>query len=324
MPNYRRQGALCLGLCALLASGAAPARAQVQPTGFAVERFYPSAPGGGYFVMDSLDMHGGLGGVLALSFGYAKNPLRIPDGAGSLAVVSDQAFAGIAAALTYSGLRVYLNLEMPLVISGQSGTVGDDAFTAPNVNLAATPDTLSDARLGLDARLIGGPHSPFRLGAGAQLYIPFAGNRANYTTDGTFRGMARILFAGDLGPFSYAGQLGVHLRPLDDHDIPGSPQGNELLLGIAGGAKLPRLGHGSLLMIIGPEVYGATAFFNLFGKSATALEGLLTARIEGTRDDRLQLRIKLGAGAGLIPGFGAPEWRLLFGIEMFNHNERHN
>ncbi len=39
------------------------ARAQLQAQGFAVERFYPSAPGGGWMVMDDLSMRGRFGGV---------------------------------------------------------------------------------------------------------------------------------------------------------------------------------------------------------------------------------------------------------------------
>ena len=66
---------------------ASRARAQQQPQGFAVERFYPSAPGGGWLVMDALDMHGGLGGAVALTSGYARDALRIRDGSRTLPVV---------------------------------------------------------------------------------------------------------------------------------------------------------------------------------------------------------------------------------------------
>jgi hypothetical protein len=243
------------------------------------------------------------------------------DGAQSLAVVSDQAFAGVAAAVTYDRWRVYLNLDSPLVITGRSGTVGQDAFTAPGVDLGSSPDTLADARFGLDVRLVGGPRSRFRLGVGAQLLVPF-GSRADYDTDGTFRAMVRALVAGNTGYFTYAGQLGVHIRPLDDSGAPGSPQGSELLFGVAGGVKLPVGRQRSMAVVIGPELYGATAFRSFLGANTTALEGLLTARLEGTQDNRFQVRVKLGGGAGLNPQFGAPEWRVVLGIEVFNHNQR--
>jgi hypothetical protein len=126
--------------------------------------------------------------------------------------------------------------------------------------------------------------------------------------------MVRVLVAGDVGRFAYAGHLGVHIRPLDE-PAPESPRGSELLFGAAGGAKLP-LGHGgNLAVVVGPEVFGATAFGSFFGLRGTALEGLLAARLEQTRD-KLQLRFKLGVGAGLNPHLGAPDWRLVAGAEL--------
>jgi hypothetical protein len=75
-----------------------------------------------------------------------------------------------------------------------------------------------------------------------------------------------------------------------------------------------------MAVIIGPEVFGATAFRSLFGSTSTALEGLFTARLEGTGDGGIQLRVKLGAGAGINRQFGAPQWRIVSSIEVFNRN----
>lgn len=236
--------------------------------------------------MDDLDIHGGLGGALGLTLGYAGNPLRVTDGMKRVAVVSDQAFAAIGAALTYDRWRFYLDLGTPLAISGHSGVVDDYSFTGPSVSLGSNPDTLSDARIGTDVRIVGRPSGHFRFGAGAQLFVPF-GNRADYDTDDTFRGMVRALFAGDAPYFTYAGQIGVHIRPLDDSPTPGSPRGSELLFGVAAGAKLPIGRSASWVVAVGPEIHGATAFRSFFGSSGTALEGLLSGRIEGTRDDKL-------------------------------------
>jgi hypothetical protein len=77
---------------------------------------------------------------------------------------------------------------------------------------------------------------------------------------------------------------------------------------------------GTTAFIVGPEIYGASAFRSLFGSTSTALEGLLTGRLEGTADDGPQLRFRLGAGAGISQHFGTPEWRLIFGIEVFDHD----
>jgi hypothetical protein len=322
MPNsswHRASTVAAVLLAAILSPSRAQAQQQAQ--GFAVERFYPSAAGAGWFVMDALDMQGDLGGAMALTLGYARNPLRIADGSQNLSVVSDEASADFGFAVTYRRFRLSLNMDMPLVITGNSGTLGGYSFKSPSVNPGTDPDTLADYRVGFAARILGQSDGPFRLGASAQLVIP-NGRRGDYDTDDTFRGMVRALFAGDVGHFAYAGQLGVHLRPLDDSPTPGSPRGSELLFGAAGGAKLP-VGRGAdWAVVVGPEVYGATALRSFFSSSDTALEGLLSGRLEGTRVNRAQLRFKLGAGAGINRQFGAPEWRVVVGIEMFNRNQR--
>lgn len=324
MPSSDVHRALGVAVVILTASAFASRVGAQQPAqGFAVERFYPSAPGGGWFVMDDLDMHGDLGGAMALTTSYSKNPLRVSSGPFRPAVVSDRAFTDFGFAAMYDRFRLYLNLDVPLVTKGQSGTIGAYQFSAPSLDLGENPDTLSDVRMGLDARILGNAQGPFRLGAGAQLFVP-SGHRSDYDTDGTYRAMGRFLFAGDDRPFTYAGHVGVHARPLDDSPTPESPLGSELLFGLAGGAKIPVLGNRSLALVVGPEIYGATAFRSFFGATSTAVEGLLTGRLEGTADDGPQLRVKLGTGAGINPHIGAPEWRLVFAIELFDHNANHD
>jgi hypothetical protein len=311
----------CLAAVALLLATAwtATASAQQQANGFAVERLYPSAPGGGWVVMDDLTMRGGLGGALSLSGGYAFKSLVIEDGSQHLGVVTHQAFADVGAAITFDRYRLYFNLSSPLATSGRSGVVGGYAYTAPSADAARPPDLITDARIGYDVRLAGDAKSPFRLGIGAQLWLP-NGSREGYETDDTYRAMLRLLWAGDSGWLTYAGHVGVHIRSLDDTPIPGSPQGSEALFGIAAGAKLPVSRDGQTVAIVGPEIYGETAFRSFFGTHATGVEALLSGRIEGIRDDGTQGRIKLGIGAGLDPDFGAPRWRFVLSVEMFDHN----
>jgi hypothetical protein len=294
---------------------ASSAYAQQQPQGFAVERFYLSAPGAGWFIMDDLNMAGGLGGAIALTSGYSRNPLVVhsPDGRQSLVVVSDQVFADVGVAGVYDRYRVYLNFPMPFRVTGSSGGVGPYEWAAPAVSLGTNPDTIAEPRIGFDVRLLGEPGGAMRLGASAQLIFP-SGERSDYTTDGTYRGMIRFLAAGDRGRFAYAGQVGVHIRPLNESPIPDTPRGSELLFGIAAGRKVA-VTH-SWAAIVGPEIYGETAL-NSFSGEQTALESLLTGRLERNGAGP-HLRIKAGVGHGIVQHFGAPEWRAVFGIELFN------
>jgi hypothetical protein len=292
------------------------ADAQQQPSGFAVERFYPSAPGAGWFVMDDLDMSGGLGGAVSLTSGYAHNPLVViaPDGKQRLALVTQEAFFDIGGAVTYNRFRGYFNFPTPILGTGMSGALGPYQFTTPSVSLGTNPDTVSDSRIGFDVRLLGRPGNLIRLGTGAQLILP-SGNRADYTTDARYRGMFRFLAAGDSGAFTYAGQLGVHVRPLNDAPVPGSPNGNEFLFGVSGGRRFAVPSGWSV--IVGPEIYGETAFHSFFN-GETGTEALLTGRLEEANAGR-NLRLKLGIGHALVQSFGAPQWRVVFGVEMFGH-----
>jgi hypothetical protein len=297
-------GALLLALCA---------RAQTPVQGFDAERFFPSAPGAGWFVMDSLDMHGELGGALSFSARYARDPLRV----GGVAVVTDSGYGQIAAAVTFRSWRWSLAFDVPVAVKGRTATIGGYAYPGPDLDLGSHPDTLSDVRVGVDTRLLGDPAGPFRLGLGAQLWIP-SGPVEQYVSDGTYRGMVKVLFAGDISWLAYAGHLGVHIRPRDDGGVPGAPRGSELLFGGAAGAKL-HIGE-STRAVIGPEVYGATAFNGFFHGGTTSAEALLSGRIEGTGSGP-QIRVKLGAGVGLGSSFGTPAWRVVFQIEMFGQNE---
>jgi hypothetical protein len=314
--HRNRRSAFAAFAAGLLALSAWPplADAQQQTQGFAVERFYPSAPGGGWFVMDDVDISGGFGGAISLTTGYSRDPLVLtgPDGTQRLILVSNEAFVDVGVAATYDRYRVYLNFPVPLLVTGNSGTVGPYQVTAPAVNIAQNPDTISDSRVGFDMRLLGKPGSSFRFGAGAQLIIP-SGNRADYVTDGRYGGMFRLLPAGDVGRFSYAGQLGLHIRPVEGLLLPGSPNGNELLFGVSAGRRFSvRSGWD---MVVGPEFFGETAVHSN-SNGQTGFEGLLTTRLERT-GDRPHLRFRLGIGHGIVQQFSAPEWRVLVGVELF-------
>jgi hypothetical protein len=314
-PRFRRVHALIILSVGLLLYGwPSSLIAQQQAQGFALERLYPSAAAGGWFVMDDLNMSGGLGGAVSIISGYSHNPLQVknPGGTEQLSVVRDEAFADIGVAGTYRRYRFYLNFPMPLLLDGTSGTVGPFQFTAPGVNVGSRPDTVSDPLVGFNVRLWGEPGGRLRIGAGAQLMFP-AGDRAAYVTDGTYRGMFGLLAAGDAGRFSYAGHVGVHVRPLDEAPVPDSPRGSEFLFGVSAGRRF-NISSG-WAVVAGPEFYGETAFHSFFS-GQTGMEGLLTGRLERVSDGP-HLRFKLGIGHGIVQNFGAPQWRTVFGVELF-------
>ncbi len=283
--------------------------------GFALQRFYSSAAGAGWLVMDALDMHGDWGAAIQLTNDYAKNPLTLS----GLTVVSAQDYINLGVAVTYQRYRLYLDIPSPAYIKGNSGSAAGYSYNAPSVDWAAEPDTISDLRIGFDARIFGEFNSPFRMGLGGQVYLASGpnpeGNRADYDSDAGNRAMFRLLAAGDQGQFTYAAQVGIHLRSLNDYPTPGSPEGNEFLLGVAAGIKLSVGAQGQSL-IAGIETYESTAFQHLFYASASAIEALISCRYEAAPQDNRQFKFKLGAGPGINPQFGAAEWRAVLAVEL--------
>ena len=107
----------------------------------------------------------------------------------------------------------------------------------------------------------------------------------------------------------------MHVRPLNDAPVPGSPNGSEFLYGISAGRRFA--GPSGWAVIAGPEIFGETAFRSFFS-GETGTEALLTGRLEQTGTER-NLRIKLGVGHALVQNFGAAQWRIVFGVELFGH-----
>jgi hypothetical protein len=316
---------LCVAcVLTLLASGAGVRDAQAEEAakGFSAERLDGAPPGAAWLVMDDLNLRGKLGGAVTLSGGYARNPFHVEsvDRRRYLDVISGQSSLSVGMAILYDRYRFYLNITNPLYVKGNSGRIDGNQFESPSVDLGKYPDKVVDVRLGFDARLFGDVAGPFRLGLGTQLFVP-SGERAAYATDGTYRAMVRALFAGSPGVFSYAGHVGVHLRPRREAAIPGGPNGSELLFGAAMGPRLALSRSGAAAIMVGPEIFGQTAFRSLFGRTSTGVEALMTARFEQTNGNTTLTRFKLGFGEGLNSEFGAPDWRCVFGVEILGRVE---
>ena len=308
-------GAAVLCAAPAPAFGAAPTP---EAQGFALERLLQAAPGSGFIAYDDLRWPAALSGGVSISLGYAHAPLSFDDGqGGSLLVVRHQTSADLAFAVGWGRLRAGLRFSSPVYVAGDSGAAQGYRFTAPVANLEHDPDALSDLAVSFDWRLLGDAQSPQRFAASAVAWVP-SGERKGYATDGTWRGMARLLAAGDQGAVTWAGTLGVHLRPLDDSPVPGAPRGSEGVFGAAASYRLaPAALPAGAALAVGPEVFGATALTAPFGSSTTALEALLAGRLDTVPYPGATLRFKLGVGAGLHARFGAPAFRVVLGVELF-------
>ena len=64
-------------------------------------------------------------------------------------------FVNVGTAITYDRFRISFDVPAPVWAQGNDGTVAGSTFTAPLVDLGRNPDTISDLRLGVDARIFG-------------------------------------------------------------------------------------------------------------------------------------------------------------------------
>jgi len=270
--------------------------------GFALDRYEPAERGSDWFANESLDLRGHMRPSLGLVFDYAHKPLVAYDGDGNeaAAVVKTQFFAHLGGALVLWD-RVRFGLNVPVLVLG----AGDRVVTPDGDFATREGFALGDPRIGGDVLLAGMYGTPFSLAAGAQVFIP-AGGQDAYASDGTIRLRPRLMAAGDLGPLTYAGQVGFHYRP-HEATFAGTDLGSEVTFSAAAGVRLF-----DRSLVLGPELIGSA----LTGAQSTPFELLFGGKYAfGPGGD--DFKVGAAAGPGLDQGLGAPEFRVLASFEWF-------
>jgi OmpA-OmpF porin, OOP family len=282
---------------------APPAHAQ-EEKGFALGRFVPSERGSSWFALDSLDLRGQTRPAIGLVGDWAHKPLviRNADDSERAAVVEQQAIVHAGGSLVV-GDRFRFALSLPMVTyqTGAAGQLNGTTLQSPGSAV------IGDLRTSADVRIFGNYGGPFTTAAGLEMYAP-TGSPSGYIGDGAFRAIPRVLVAGSVGPFVYAGRVGVHLRGAGRYA--GSDIGTEFVMGAAAGVRP----HARV--VVGPEVFGSTVLNGSrdqgpFRTRNTPLEALLGAHVDITRD----LHAGLGFGTGITRGFGSPQLRGLLSVE---------
>jgi len=277
-----------------------PAAAQTRTPGFAIGRFNPSERGSDWFVSESLDLRGSNRLAIGVVGDYAHDPLAIYDRATGdkvTSIISNQLYAHFGLSYVVAE-RLRLSLNMPVLMFQTGGSL-----TTPTTVLRANEGTYpGDLRFGADLRLFGGYGDPITMAIGAQLYFP-TGKQDAFAGDGKFRFAPRLLAAGEVGPFVYAGRFEFVARA-NHARFDGDDEGNEFFFSAAAGVRVANL-------VLGPELFGFTVVQpDPFEKVTTPVELLFGAHYL-TSD----LRFGLGVGPGLSRGVGAPDVRVVGNLE---------
>jgi OmpA-OmpF porin, OOP family len=308
---------------ALIASAAAlatsPARAQSQT--FYLDRAQISgAPDDGFMVWrPNMYDRTRFYGMLAL--GYTNRPLKAGPVAANSRVedeidtlVKRQLTTYLSVGTEIAG-RVGLNASLPIVLY-QQGPSPDPVVNQVGNGLSVNGQAISDLRL--DARVLAyrSTNRRFKLGVGGAMWLP-TGNSEAFTSDNAITGYLYGSGEYDFGKFFVAGTVGPQFRP--DRDIGGT--NNALFVGSelrwAFGLYVP-LRNGRIRL--GAELWGTTGITSsagstFFGSRNTDLEWLAQARFALGKSQRTY--IDVGGGTMTLPGYGAPDFRLLASIGSF-------
>jgi outer membrane protein OmpA-like peptidoglycan-associated protein len=215
--------------------------------------------------------------------------------------------AGAAVALVD---RFRLAVDVPFVMAtdGRAQTLAGAQYAAPSGG------GVGDLRFGADVRLGGTYGEEFTIATGIRFWAP-TGKTAAYAGDGEWRGAQSLLFAGQIGPFVYAGKFAYSVRYREVSFIDSSIGSNEFLYGLSAGAKVA----GNRL-VVGPELFGSTSVDHAFTKRATPIELMLGAHAALGAG----FRAMAGIGTGVTNAYTSPDIRVLFGLEFFLPYEPHD
>jgi hypothetical protein len=292
---------LCLAAVLVGLAAARDARAQ-QAAGFAVDRFEPAAPGSRFLSLESLDYEGHLRPAAGLVSAWAWKPLVVYDGQSQQvsALVQQELVEHVQGAIVlWDRARADLDLPVPLAHTGTSTVVGGQSYAAPDGG------AVGDLRLGASVRLYSRRDGAFVGALGAQLFLPTGDTKA-FSSDGGVRFWPQLLAAGRRDRLTWAGRLGVHIRPQHACNCDLSP-GSELTAG-AGGAWqfVPRFSAGAELYLASAIAGGPFA-----SRAGTALEMMLAAHAVVAP----RWNVSLGVAPGLTDGAGTPVARVVAGVQ---------
>lgn len=287
-----RAATFCIPTVVLIASVVGEGRAAAQDRGYAQNRLDPAEVGSDWFTTESLDLRGSLRPFAGVLGDWSYAPL-VRDGT---KIIEDSVTTHVRGAVNLADrVRVALSLPIALYQHGDDWSHGTERVYAPETT------AVSDVHLSSDVRVFGAFGDVVRGAAGVAVSLP-TGSREAYTSDGTFRFAPRVLLAGDVRSFTWAGKLGFAFRPRDDV-FAGRTLGSDLTFAVSAGIRV------NDRVVFGPELHGGVTATGAssFTERGTAIEILLGGRV------RLGNHFQAGSSIGshVTAGDGGATLRVL-------------
>jgi len=276
----------------------------------ALNRYEPAERGSEWFANESLDFRGDFRpafGVIG-DYGHGGYTLLNPDGTENTVVIQNAMYLHLGVAFVFVE-RLRLGMHLPLAVAqrGTDKTVGGRVFRAPSQG------GIGDLRISADLRLAGEYGDPFTIALGGRVWVP-TGDAEQYIGDENVRIGPRLTFAGDIGTFVYSGGIGAVYRA-NDAPLNGHPHGTEATFSAAIGLRVA-----DKKLVLGPELYGSTVVTEssaIFGARTTPMGMLVSLHYTGG-----PFLLGFGAGPGLSPTMGTPEFRGLASLDYIAEIEK--
>lgn len=300
---WRRRGGYGAGAIAVLLVTLAAGTAQAQGA-FTLDQFRAAESPNDGFAISRPGTLGHLDFGARLVLDYAHDPLVYEEMLGdsstqSRSIVEHQLVGTLALSLgLFDRVLVYAGLPVTLLSDGpgEAGWPGADGTT------------IGDPTLGVRVRLLGEPTDVFALAVQVAGSAPLASaTQANvrFAGDRSFVFLPRLngeIRAGDRVRIGL--NLGARVRG-EDAELLNLRVSHELTYGLG----LTVIAVPDLLSL-SVEGYGATAFDDFFGRTPSPFEIIGGARVSPT----CGLSLGLGGGAGVVRGYGSPNFRGVFDI----------
>ena len=293
----------------LLAFGLGGRSAAAQSTAIDVQQFRPNPHMLGGFAVDSARVLPHLEWTGSLMGNYAYHPLRLVRGADNETAwqfVTEQATVDVMFAIGFFDF-LDLSVDLPVTVGfAGSGLPPGGPATPGGGGLPSSG--IGDLRLTPRAQFLNGL---FGLGLAVDVFLP-TGNDDAFLSDGKVRVAPRVAMHLDFDFLVVL--LNVGLRFVEDSELFDLTAGHELFWGL--GLVVPIVFNDDgepphALDIIG-EMTSYTALDDPFGSpNETGLEMRLGARYRTP----IGLGISLAGGPGIMPGYGTPDWRVIFGLQ---------
>jgi outer membrane protein OmpA-like peptidoglycan-associated protein len=258
-----------------------------------IQNFEPIAGPHGIFSVESAEVLGHLDIAGGLVVNYAKDPLVLVPAAGDEVSLVEQQMVGDV--LFAIGLydRVELDLGFPVYF------INNAELNQQTLDGA----TIGDLRVRPKLNILNAAQHGLGLGVYLNLALP-TGDNAAFTSSGSFSARPGAVLDAKAGPILLAFNLAANIEK--EQQFGNINAGS----GLAWGAGAQYDIKGDQLAVAG-EIFGSTTFSDFMSvKEETPVEGLLGLKSRSSYG----LGGQLAGGAGIVPGYGSPLYRIVVGL----------